>query len=108
LLVAPYYGVDRDGTRGGWRPDFVQRIRRAEYAQYIWDSLPVGGPKESILRLDHVFPIARNAAAFEVTEHRLTPDALGIVDEWLRWLTTTVLAEGGLLADIRAELLAMP
>jgi hypothetical protein len=108
LLVAPYYGADQDGTRGGWRPDFVQRIRRAEYPQYIWDSLPIGGPRESILRLDHLFPIARNPAAFEVTEHRLTADALGIVDEWLRWLVTTVLVEGGLLADIRAELLAMP
>jgi hypothetical protein len=35
-------------------------------------------------------------------------DALGIVDEWLRWLMTSVLAEDGLLSDIRAELLAMP
>jgi hypothetical protein len=77
LLVAPYYGADQDGTRGGWRPDFVQRIRRAEYPQYIWDSLPIGGPRESILRLDHLFPIARNAAAFEVTE------------QWTRWASST-------------------
>ena len=108
LLVAPYYGVDQNGSRGGWRPDFVQRIRRAEYPQYVWDSLPIGGPQESILRLDHVFPIPRNPAAFEVTEHRLTAEALSIVDEWLQWLTTTVLTDGSVLSYIRAELLAMP
>ena len=31
LLVAPYYGVQADGTRAGWNPDFVSRIQRAEY-----------------------------------------------------------------------------
>lgn len=108
LLVAPYYGTDQDGTRGGWRPDFVQRIRRAEYPQYVWDALPIGGPSQSVLRLDHVFPIARNPAAFDVTEHRLSPEALRILDEWLRWLITGVVEAGSVLAYIREQLLAMP
>ncbi len=108
VLVAPFYGVDRDGTRGGWKPEFVQRIRRAEYPQYLWDSLPSGGVVESILRLDHIFPIARNPAAFHVTDHRLSPDALGILDQWIQWLTTGTLAGEALLAFIRAQLLAMP
>src|SRR5262245_30668705 len=34
LLVAPFYGADPGGTRGGWHPLFVTRIRRAEYSQY--------------------------------------------------------------------------
>ena len=52
LLVAPYYGVQADGTRAGWNPEFVSRIQRAEYSQYVWDRLPEGGLREgSILRL---------------------------------------------------------
>lgn len=108
LLVAPYYGVDQDGTRGGWRPEFVQRIRRVEYPQYVWDALPIGGPRESILRLDHIFPIARNPAVYRHTEHLLTADALLLLDQWLLWLATGALEAGSLLADIRTELLAMP
>ncbi len=108
LLVAPYYGVDPDGTRGGWRPEFVQRIRRAEYPQYVWDALPIGGPKESVLRLDHAFPVARNPAAFRATEHRLSSDALGVLDEWLTWLVRGTLEANSLLAYIRTQLLAMP
>jgi len=108
LLVAPFYGVDRDGSRGGWRPDFVQRIRRAEYPQYLWDSLPSGGAAESILRIDHVFPLAKNAAAFQASEHRLSADALDMLDQWLRWLMTGDLPGETLLAFIRTQLLAMP
>ena len=57
LLVAPYYGADKDGTRAGWNAAFVDRIRHAEYPQYMWDTLPIGGPDVSILRLDHILPI---------------------------------------------------
>ena len=28
--VAPYYGATADGTRGGWNPEFVQRIQRVD------------------------------------------------------------------------------
>jgi hypothetical protein len=108
MLVAPFYGVDRDGTRGGWKPEFVQRIRRGEYPQYVWDSLPSGGVAESVLRLDHIFPIAKNAAAFQATDHRLSADALDILDQWVNWLTTGSLPSDTLLAFIRAQLLAMP
>jgi hypothetical protein len=86
----------------------VQRIRRAEYPQYAWDSLPKLGLAESVLRLDHTFPIARNPTSYQATELRLTEDALGVIDEWYRWLVTGALPPGSLLSDIRAELLAMP
>src|SRR6185295_5725375 len=49
ILVAPFYGVDRDGTRGGWNPGFVDRIRRCEYPQYMWDQLPLAGARQSVL-----------------------------------------------------------
>ena len=41
MVVAPYYGVDRDGSRAGYNPELVQRIRHAEYPQFVLDSLPL-------------------------------------------------------------------
>lgn len=52
LIAAPYYGADQGGSSGGWKPEFVERIRRCEYPQYMWDKLPLSGRDESILRLD--------------------------------------------------------
>ena len=67
LLAAPYYGADFGGSTGGWRPEFVARIRRCEYPQYLWDHLPVGGRDESILRLDHIQPVGKHGESYEVT-----------------------------------------
>lgn len=105
LLVAPYYGVEADGTRAGWDPEFVARIQRAEYSQYVWDILPIGGSDEgSILRLDHVFPIGADAANWLLTDYRLRSDALTYLDEWLSWHTNGTLIADGLLAYTRGEL----
>ena len=82
-LVAPYFGVERSGLRGGWKPEFVQRIRHCEFPQYFWDRLPAGG--DSILRLDQIQPIGRHHEAFEYTPHRLSDEGLEILDEWLDW-----------------------
>jgi hypothetical protein len=94
LLVAPFYGGAADGTRGGWNPQFVQRIQRAEYPQYLWDVLPIGGSDGSILRLDHVFPVGLDPANWRLTDFKLSPAALEMVDEWLMWHVT-----GGLVED---------
>ncbi len=97
LLVAPYYGADRDGSRGGWPPLFVERIRRAHYPQYLCDRLPIGGPAESILRFDQVQPIGTARASVEVFPYRLCDEALAYVDEWITWyLRRELLAEGPL------------
>ena len=105
LLVAPYYGVEADGSRGGWNPEFVARIQRAEYSQYIWDILPIAGSDEgSILRLDHVFPVGADSANWELFNYRLRADALTYLDEWLSWHTTGTLPADGLLAYTRTEL----
>jgi hypothetical protein len=61
MLVAPYYGADQDGTRAGWPPALVRRIRRGEYPQYICERLPLPGSDESILRLDQIQPLLISA-----------------------------------------------
>ena len=105
LLVAPYYGVQADGTRAGWNPQFVSRIQRAEYSQYVWDRLPAGGlPGGSVLRLDHVFPIGDDPANWTLFDYRLRDDARAILDEWLSWHVSGFLDQGGMLEFARAEL----
>lgn len=81
ILVAPYYGVDRDGKRAGYRPEFVERIRHCEYPQFIWDKLPISGAFESILRLDHLQPIGTHYNSYETSEFMLSNDAITIIDE---------------------------
>jgi hypothetical protein len=105
MLVAPYYGGDQDGSRGGWNPTFLERIRRVEYPQYMADRLPLGGVDESVLRLDHLQPVGRHHDAFELTPHRLSDMALVIVDEWLEWLRTGKLEAHQELADVRRLLM---
>lgn len=63
ITVAPYFGTDGDGTRAGWREDFVTRIRHAEYPQYMLDVLPIGGVSSSVLRLDQTMRIATASTA---------------------------------------------
>ncbi len=104
MLVAPYYGADQSGKRGGFRPEFVQRIRRAEYPQYSWDSLPLPGASESILRFDHLQPLGESAQAMEVTSYRLVADAAEIIEEWLSWFRMGELSEDGVLAYFRSEM----
>ena len=106
VLVAPYYGVERTDRRAGWDPQFVERIRRAEYPQYVWDSLPLNDVHESILRLDHLQPVGRHQNAFEWTPHRLSGEALEIIDDWLVWLLKGELPDDGVLAFLRRELRA--
>lgn len=98
LAVAPYYGAEANGDRGGWPTPFVDRIRRAYYPQYFCDHLPPGLPLAkggnctSILRLDHVFPLNRPSReedpprVFQHTGWTLHPDARGVMEDWLGWL----------------------
>ena len=101
----PYYGATRDGRRGGFNESFVDRVRRAEYPEYMWDSLPVGSrTDESILMLNQLQPIGRHHNAHEVTPHRLSESALDVVDEWLEWLLRGTLDSDGVLAMFRGEI----
>lgn len=105
MSVAPYYGAESDGKRGGWKPEFVKRAKACEYPQVMWDMLPISTlTDESILRLDHVQPIGRHADSFKPTEFSLCEDALKILDDWQLWLQTGLLPEDSVLFMYRQEL----
>jgi hypothetical protein len=107
LLVAPYYGGDEEGARAGYRPEFLQRVRQCEFPQFVWDSLPLRGPKQSVLRLDHIQPIGRHHESIEWTEHCLSDDAMEIIDEWITWILNNKLPKNGLIIEARKTFLAL-
>lgn len=103
IVVAPYYGADQDGTRGGWDPTFVQRIRRATYPQYMYDRLPLPGPHESIMRLDQMQALGSSRPSLSISDWKLSDEAMSVVDEWVTWHMQRKLAEDGeLLAAVKA------
>ena len=104
VLAAPYYGADKGGKRSGYNPVFVERIRHCEYPQFVWDSLPISGPDESILRLDHIQPIGTNHNSYELSGFELSADAIEVVDEHIRWLIWGGVLEDSLIALYRDEI----
>ena len=103
ILVAPFYGAESGGTRGGWPSAFVTRIKRVEYPQYVWDMLPITGSTDAILRLDHLFPIGADPAGYQTLPFQLSSDALAVLDDWSRWLYSGQLEPESILGMIRAE-----
>jgi hypothetical protein len=105
VLVAPYYGVDKDGRRAGYKPEFVERVRHCEYPQFVWDRLPIsGGPDESILRLDHLQPIGADSNSYKISEFKLSDAALEIIDELVHWLIWGGVDADSLIALYREEI----
>ena len=104
VLAAPYYGATRDGSRGGYNPQFVERIRHCEYPQFLWDQLPVAGSEESILRLDHLQPMGAHHDAYQLSEYKLSDDALEVVDELFQLLIWGQIPEDSLIAMYREEI----
>ncbi len=106
VLVAPYYGIDEGHTRAGFNPEFIKRVRRCEYPQFMWDQLPIGGStSESLLRLDHIQPVGRHQDSIELTEYRLSEDALMILDDWLGWLIKGNIDEESFLYSLKEDFL---
>ena len=90
-----------------WKPEFVARIRRCAYPQYLWESLLVPGRRESILRLDHVQPIGEHADSYELTDFELDEEALALVDDYTSWFLKGQVPGDSPLLDIREALLAL-
>lgn len=88
ILVAPYYGDQQTGSRGGGlAPPLRKLVLKCTYPQYILDKLPFPSSSEdSFLRLDHIQPIGRHHDSIERTGCFLTQDAMEVLDQWLTWL----------------------
>ncbi len=104
VLVAPYYGSDRDGKRAGYNPELVERIRHVEYPQFFWDKLPISGPKESILRLDHIQPVGTHYNSYELAKYKLSENAMEIMDDLLQWLIWGGVPANSLILDYRKQI----
>lgn len=106
LLVAPYYGADKDGNRAGYNAELLQRIKHAEYPQFMLDSLPIDkGPILSVLRFDHIQPVGLHYKFFEHTGFRLSKEAQGyVLNEWLHWLVYGQFPADSLLREFRQEM----
>lgn len=107
VTAAPYYGADKDGSRAGYNSELVERIRHAEYPQFFWDKLPIPGPEESILRLDHMQPVGTHYNSYELTEYKLSADALDLMDDLLNWLIWGGVPEDSLILDYRERIEAV-
>lgn len=108
ITVAPYYGDLKKNSGSKWYQPFVDRIKKCEYPQYIWDTLPISSDTESsILRLDHLQPIGRHHDSFEPTGFVLKDDVIDFLNEWIGWLTTGEVDRDGLLNQIRNDLLGI-
>ena len=107
LIVAPYYGADQDGSRAGYNPELVDRIRHAEYPQFILDYLPIPGHKQSILRLDHLQPVGLHYQTYEHSGFCLSDEAVDLIlDDWLKWLLYGGLPKNSLILDYQKEIVA--
>ena len=106
ILVAPYYSAVKKGV-SKWYEPFVDRIKRCEYPQYLWDTLPVQSSQESsILRLDHIQPIGKDRNSYELTDYTLKKSVIEfLLKEWLNWLLTGEVDAGSDLNEIRNDLL---
>lgn len=97
VIAAPYFGADADGSRGGFKPEFVEQVRRGHNPQFFFDCLP-GRKIESILRLDQMFPLAMDGTSYDITEDCLSPDAIELMDQWSIWFQTGKVRKDDLLA----------
>lgn len=103
IIVAPYYGVT-SGSRVGFKPEFVKRIKQLAYRQYFWDCLPVKGSSDgSILRFDHLQPIGTHKEWYSATDWKLSGAACTFILDYLRWSIFDEAA--GELREIQAALL---
>jgi len=108
VLVAPYYGADKDGKRAGYNEQLVERIRHAEYPQFMLDSLPIGGTKNSILRFDHIQPIGLHYYAYEHSGFCLSDEAVELIlNDWIQWLFYGGLPKDSFILDFQKEIVSI-
>ncbi|MDY6905590.1 MAG: hypothetical protein SWH61_13000 [Thermodesulfobacteriota bacterium] len=88
ILVAPSFGVDSE-MRSGYKPELVDRIRRCEYPQFLWDMLPINSrTQESLFRLDQIQPVGKTTRSIKFTDYCLSVEALQLIYVQIEWLCT--------------------
>lgn len=106
-LIVPIYGAEASDSRAGWNPEFVERVKKCEYPEYMWDLIPSDTGSsftESILRFDQLQPVGNDAKNYKLCSHCLTKEALKIIDEWLYWVITGYLSVDDILFMFRKEM----
>ena len=102
ILVAPFYGVDENGQRAGFNPNFIKAVRSGKYRQLMWDKLPLNSKtEESILYFNHIQPIGRHHDSIEYTGYRLSDDALMVFEDWLKWFINDDYEEGDFVGEFK-------
>lgn len=105
FLVAPYYGVDKNGSRAGYPEPLVRAIRNCTYPHYFWDCLPLkGDTASSLLRLDSMFSVVSDRHYYQHTGYKLSSDAMEIMAEYVDWYLSGSLPKNSLIRDVRAKL----
>ncbi len=67
--------------------------------------LPIVGPKESILRLDHIQPVGLHYFAFEHSGYSLSDEAVELIlDDWLKWVFCGGLPPDSLILDYQKNI----
>ncbi len=59
--------------------------------------MPLEGPEESVLFLNHMQAIGKHHDSIEMLPYRLSEDALVVLEEWINWYFSSELEEDGLL-----------
>lgn len=109
ILVAPFYGTNKEGLRAGYTEAFQERVRRCEYPQFFWDILPFEySNTSSLMRLDQLQPVGRNHSTVEVTTFRLSDSALIIMKEFFDWFNTGEVVEKSILHDFKISMFEIP
>lgn len=67
------------------------------------DNLPISGSSESILRFDHILAVGSAISNYELTEYRLSSEALEFILDWFRWVVEGTLSEDSFVAEVRKE-----
>lgn len=84
IIVAPFYGIN-NGTRAGFNPAFVERVRFLEYRQFFYDQLPHATGIPSILRLDHIMPVGAHSKSYKHLGYGLSEEATQVLEDLLKW-----------------------
>ncbi|MDP2874727.1 MAG: hypothetical protein Q8O00_01000 [Holophaga sp.] len=114
FLVAPFYGVERTDERNGFHPEFVERVQKAYYKQFLWDRLPSGAlelcsartREGSMLRFDHIVPVGSDPSFYRNTGYRLNDDGQRLIKEWLEWVWFNDMREDSFLLGFRSQFIS--